>query len=95
MVVYTAPALLVVPPEAALAFPKGPNLSQNMNHTSFPGANHNLDSFYHHVRMADKMYSTNFLLLHVITVLMSMPIDLTYATPWYTSIAQRVWGSRQ
>ena len=54
MVVYTALMLLVVPLEAMLAFPRGPHLSQNMNLMSFPGTNHKLDSFYHHVLLTDK-----------------------------------------
>ena len=56
---YTAPALLDVPPMATPEFPGGPHLSQSMNHMSFPGGNHKLDSFYHHVLLTDKMYNTD------------------------------------
>ena len=55
-VVYIAPTLLVVPFVAVLAFFGAPHPSQSMNHTSFPGVNHKLDSFYRHVLLTKKMY---------------------------------------
>ena len=95
---YMTLVLLVVLLMAMLALFGDPHLSQSMNHMSFPPSNHKLDSFFHHVQLTAKMYSINFFylgnhLLHVITILMSMPIDLTYAAPWYTSATQWVQGS--
>ena len=58
---YMALMMLVVLLVAVLALSMGPNLSQNVNHTFLPGANHKLDSFYHHVLLIDKRYSTYFL----------------------------------
>ena len=49
VVVYTALVLLVEILVAMLVLFGGPHLSQNMNHTSFPGANHKLKSFNHRV----------------------------------------------
>ena len=58
---YTTPTLIAVESVVALAFLGGPHLSQSMNHMSFPGANHKLGSFYRHVLLTDKMYSTEYL----------------------------------
>ena len=52
--------LLVVLLAAILALSMGPPLSQSMNHTSFPGANHKHGIFCCHVQLTDKMYITNF-----------------------------------
>ena len=58
---YMTLVLLVVPLVAVAALPGDPQISQNMNHTFFLGANHKLDNFYHHVLLTDKRYSTDFL----------------------------------
>ena len=60
VVVYMALMLLVAQLVAVLALSGGPLLSQNMNHTFFLGANHKLDSFFHHVSLIDKMCNTGF-----------------------------------
>ena len=94
---YMVFVLLVVLLATVLALFGGPLLSKTMNHTSFPGANHKRDSFCRHVQLTDKMYSTNFRLgnhlFHIITFLVSMPIDLENATPWCASATQCVRGS--
>ena len=59
---HMVPGLLVVLLAAMLVLFKVRPLSQSMNRTSFPGANHKRDSFCCHVQLTDKMYSTNFLL---------------------------------
>ena len=96
---YTEPMLLVVLLAAVLALSGGPHLSQSMNHASFPRANHKLDSFCHHVRLTEKHIVQIFCLgnhlLHVIIVLISIPIGLTYVTRWYTNTTQWIRGSRQ
>ena len=61
VVVYMAPMLLVVLLAAVLSLSGGSHLSQSMNRTSFPRANHKNDSFCCHVQLTEKMYSTNFL----------------------------------
>ena len=61
VVVYRELVLLVALLVAILALSRVPHLSQNMNHTSFPGENHKLNNFYHHVLLTGKMYSTYFL----------------------------------
>ena len=60
VVVYTTLVLLVALLAAALVLSGGPLLSQNMNHTFFPGANHKLGSFCHHVPLIDKTCNTGF-----------------------------------
>ena len=58
---YMTLVLLVPLLVAVLTLSGGPHLLESMNHMSFPGANHKLSSFCHHVRLTEKMYSTNFL----------------------------------
>ena len=54
---YTALPLSVVLLVAVLALPEGPQFSQSMNHMSFPGEIHKLNSFYHRVLLTDKKYN--------------------------------------
>ena len=57
---YMALMLLFELLTAALVLSGGPLLSQNMNHTLYPGENHKLGSFFHRVPLIDKMCNIGF-----------------------------------